>query len=117
MESIGINAFNSCRGLAGEVRLPVSLVEVKESAFISCTGITELTFAEGGDRRSLTFGKRAFASCSGLENIHFPDNLTELKAYYNGNSYENAYYGLTSLKELTIPGSLKNVTGQTGYYG
>ena len=116
--AVGVRAFDTCRELKGRVKFPIAFTEAKESAFISCTGITELTFAEGGDSRSLTFGRQAFYNCSGLVHIHFPDNLTELKAYYRyGNSTDNAYYGCSSLKELTIPGSLKNVTGRTGRAG
>ena len=46
--AVGVRAFDSCRELKGKVELPAALTEVKESAFISCTGFTELTFASGG---------------------------------------------------------------------
>ena len=85
---IGINTFNGCSCLSGELRLPESLTNIGEGAFQGCNGLSgELRLPEG----LTSIGSFAFYGCSGLS---LPERLTNIKE-------------ITSIKTSRLSGELK----------
>ena len=67
-------------------------------AFAWCTGLTSLTFPEG----LTTIEERAFYECTGLTSVTFPAGLTTIG--------ERAFMGCTGLASVTFPEGLTTVT-------
>lgn len=68
--SIGFMAFYRCIKITGKLTIKGN---IEISAFQRCTGITEIEF--NGDTE---IGENAFASCSQLKTISFPDSFSEI---------------------------------------
>lgn len=69
LEYIAGNAFYRQSKLA-RVTIPASVEVLGEYVFQACSGLTQVTFAEGS--RLALIGNYAFASCSSLQSISFP---------------------------------------------
>ena len=78
------------------VSIPATVEEIGEGAFNWCSALSTLRFAPGS--RLKTIGKYAFASCSSITSLTIPDGARNI-----GN---NAFYGLTNLKYLTMSGEV-----------
>lgn len=90
------------------VNIASTVTEIGESAF-SGSGVTTVTFANANVNPSGT-GKiikdHAFANCAGLVNIVLPEGLQYVS--------ESMFEACSSLKSVTIPTTVKNVSGEAG---
>ncbi len=77
------------------VVIPASVQDIG-SAFSGCTKLHTVEFAAGSQLTQLPY--RAFADCSALEQIIWPDNLQSI-AYA-------AFYGCSALKTVRLPDTL-----------
>ncbi|MDE5885346.1 MAG: leucine-rich repeat protein [Oscillospiraceae bacterium] len=83
------------------VSIPDTIISIPMSAFYKCENLTSVDLPSGLTQ----IGSEAFKACTSLKNITLPDTLTTI----DSRAFEGA--GLT---EITIPGSVSNVTG---FYG
>lgn len=90
---IGTGAFAKVECLE-EIRLPDSVVEIREDAFRECPRLKKIDL---GGTRSVSAG--AFYKCSLLEEIIAP----KLQQTLNNNNREGAFAYCSSLKELNLP--------------
>ena len=112
VKSIGSSAFEGCKGLTS-INIPDSVKSIGSSAFEGCKGLISITID------SATIWNRAFADCTGLEKVILGNHVERIARrkscrprqysgkmaviYYKSFAHENAFYGCTSLKEVTIP--------------
>ena len=100
VKALAEGAFMGCR-LSG-IRFPGSLAGIPDSAFYSCTGLTELSLP--GTITSI--GRNAFRDCSNLSSVTLPDGLRSIG--------QCAFSG-TSFTSVTIPASLERI-GESSFY-
>jgi hypothetical protein len=81
----------------GSYVIPNSVTSIAASAFVNCTGLTNVTIPDS----VTSLGQAAFAGCTGLTNVTIPDNVTAI-----GNG---AFLGCTSLTNVTIPNSVTSI--------
>lgn len=93
--TIGYNAFEGS-GLK-EVRLPNTLKELGDEAFMNCNKLKCVTITG----KNVVIGKNAFSGCKKLETLKLPDNLKSI-----GNK---AFYDCDVLKKVRIPASVKDI--------
>ena len=96
---IGENAFKQCSNIK-TVSIPASVVEIKNNAFDSCSGMTSITFA--ANSKLTTLGDEAFLWCTNLTTVELPDSITSI------GHYAFLYSGFTS---ITIPGKVGTIIG------
>ncbi|MBR6929812.1 MAG: leucine-rich repeat domain-containing protein [Bacteroidales bacterium] len=113
VQRIPAYSFNDCEGLAGNLTLPSSLVEIGTEAFSGCSGFTgNLTIPNS----VMTIGDDAFYGCSGFSgNLTIPNSVTMIGNWAFGNC-SGFTGGLTisnSLAEIGI-GVFYNCSGFTG---
>ena len=108
--SIGVNAFKNCVNLSGNISIPNSVVEIKNSAFYGCSSLTGLNLPA-----NLTvLGDNAFNRCNNLTgDIIIPTGITEI-----GNGLCNECYNITGLTlhdkvSLINPYAFANCTNLT----
>ena len=133
VRSIGSSAFSSCSGLTS-VEIPNSVTSIGNYAFSGCTGLTSIEIPNS----VTSIGNYAFSGCSGLTAVHIRDfsawcnidfgnsaaNPLSLakNLYLNGELLTElvipdgveelkfgAFYGCTSLKNVTIPNSVTSI--------
>lgn len=99
LQSIGMSAFGGCTALV-TVYLPQesALEVVGDSAFWGCTSLKSLDLSSTS---VWIIASRAFIECTALQEIRFPETLTEIR--------DRAFYQCTSLMELQFPSSLKTM--------
>ncbi|MBR2302374.1 MAG: leucine-rich repeat protein [Clostridia bacterium] len=88
----------------GDVCIPSSVKTIGEGAFMqqeNSTALKKISFAQGS--RLETIGVMAFAN-SNIESIVLPDGLQTIE--------NRAFYGLTQLKQIKIPSSLKTILSE-----
>jgi hypothetical protein len=93
---IGNNAFFNARGVTGLV-LPLSLNQIGSNAF-NGTKITSLDMSSlnnGIDSDSFVIKSQAFANCSELTTVIFPEHISGL--------YDNVFMNCTSLTSTNYP--------------
>ena len=73
--NIGNSAFAGCTGLTA-VSIPSNVVSIGNNAFLGCTNINSLSFDNSGDLQII--GGNAFASCSSLQSITIPESVTSI---------------------------------------
>lgn len=93
VKCIGTDAFKSCSGLIS-VEIPGSVKTIKSYAFRACTNLEKVKLHPG----LLTIETAAFSMCKSLRHMDLPDTLETLYP---------AFQGCISLRELTIPASVK----------
>ena len=115
--SIGESAFAGCTSLA-EVTIPASVTSINKSAFNGCSALASITVADDNisysssedgvlfdkDKTQLIiypFGKKS-------KNYTVPDTVTSIA--------DRAFYGCTSLAEVTISSSVTSI-GNSAFYG
>ena len=90
VKEIGTNAFE---GQAfKKIVLPKSLLTISNNAFLKCTNLETVEFAEGSMLQ--TIGDYAFQYCFSLKTIHIPEGVTTIGKY--------AFDGCNSLSEITL---------------
>ena len=130
--SIGSSAFSSCSSLTS-ITIPEGVTSIGERAFGWCGSLTSVTISEG----VTSIGNGAFSECSSLTNINvekenssyssidgilFNKTQTVIMKYpgeKKGTSYEipnsvtnigdEAFYGCSSLTNITIPNSVTSI--------
>ena len=100
VKALAKGAFMGCC-LSG-IRFPGSLAVIPDSAFYSCTGLTELSLPG----TITAIGRNAFRDCSNLSSVTLPDGLRSIG--------QCAFSG-TSFTSVTIPASLERI-GESSFY-
>lgn len=90
----------------GIIKIPASITSIGSSAFFNCTGLTKVTFADNSRLESIEYG--AFGSCSSLESIEIPDNVTSIGV--------QAFNNCSSLESVVIGSGVKKI-GTSAFYG
>lgn len=114
--AIGMEAFANCRGLR-TILMPVSVQAIGDYCFQGCSSLETIELCglrEDGERENVSLsviGYKAFADCSSLSSITFPDTFVQTNNSNEGAAYCNAmngkipvYYfdGCTSLQYIKI---------------
>lgn len=99
-------AFENCWSLE-EIELPGSLVQLESRAFYGCEKLKNITFtaytkADGARLKTIQYS--AFSYCP-IEEFRFPETVE---------STGSAFTGLTTLKKVELPESLKDLGTFTG---
>lgn len=94
---IGAFAFNSYAKLTS-VSLPTTLESIGDSAFISCTSLTDTNFLPSTD---ISMGDSVFAACTGIAVIAIPDGWTKIDA--------GAFASITQATAIAIPSTVKEI--------
>lgn len=125
VKNIGSFAFMSCISLT-TVELPGSVVSIGALAFQDCTSLTEVKFVEGETINLQIIGQYAFARCTKLAKVAFPDSLLVIGDYAfsdcsrlaNINLNEGlleigafAFYNNRNVKFINFPSSLQKIGG------
>ena len=114
-------AFKDCISLES-VTLPESLADFQAGAFLNCSSLKTLVFADGGKLRELkrtqTYTSTGLSTtlhvmghlwgCTSLETIVLPSNLREIG--------QNAFFG-TPLRTITIPETVKFISTEYLFEG
>lgn len=108
VQLISYGAFFRCSSLS-RISLPSSLSVLREGCFEQCSALESVTIPEGVD----TIYPRTFAGCRSLTHVQLPSSLVEFAPpFYFAHDheykeFEGAFEGCTSLKEITLPHSVK----------
>ncbi len=94
LETIGMSAFESCKGLTAKIVLPDSLEILENSVFKNCSNIPEIN--TGG---ATTLGSQVFYSCSNLVAAQLPEVLT----IGDGETDNYTFGSCTKLVSVEIP--------------
>lgn len=100
--AIAESAFTSCTWLT-EITFPDAVRSVGKEAFRGCTSLKAVHF--GSSLR--TISTSAFERCSALESVDLPDSLTAIDS--------SAFYGCTSLKSVRIPKGISVIRERVFY--
>ena len=100
---IGESAFEGCSGLT-KLYLPDTLTQLEYKSFFLCSGITEIILPN-----NLTeIENSAFSYCSGLTKLILPNTLTEIR--------ECAFESCSGLTEVKLPDTLTTI-GEGAFAG
>ena len=124
--TIGEYAFANCTGLTN-ITIPESVTTIGDHAFDGCSGLTSITIPES----VTTIGSIAFSGCTCLTTVTLNSNYITSKNYnYRSSTLKNifgkqvktyiigesvttigrdAFYGCTSLTNITIPKSVISI--------
>ncbi len=94
--SIGIYAFDGCRGLTN-ITIPDSVTVISWGTFSGCTGLISITIPDSVTRIDYS----AFSGCTGLTSITIPDSVTWILI--------GTFSGCTGLISITIPDSVTEI--------
>ncbi len=92
------SAFQSCSSLT-EITIPEGMTTIGGSAFQSCSSLTEITLPAG----VRYFGSSAFQSCSSLTRIMNFENTKVVSLY------STTFRSCSSLAEIALPASLTSI--------
>ncbi len=95
IEYIGVNAFAECTKLK-YIKLPNSLITIKNGAFQLCNSLTEMTIPGNVELKD-----GLFDCCSNLEKITIKEGVTSIPDYF--------CYACDKLKTVSIPSTVKSV--------
>ena len=102
---IGMNAFEHCDGLIGDLIIPNSVTKIEIAAFFGCVGFT-------GDlilpNSVVMIEDNAFGNCSGLTSLTLPDFVNDIGM--------DAFNGCTGITSFDIPSSV-NYIGLRAFNG
>ena len=128
LESIGNNAFNTCKNLTS-IDLPATVTTIGSWAFYGCSGITIATVRYTG---TMSLGQQIFEGSGLIEVNYYPQNIgdrmfnavTTLKNLYVNSATpptieSNAFAGITkSAVTVTVPaGSKSAFSSASGWSG
>ena len=91
------------KGKHGVYTIPDTTVEIGESAFRNCSGLTSIVIPNSVKQ----IGYGAFFRCSGLISINIPDSVTDIQ--------DAAFQQCSALSSIFIPASVTNI-GNSVYY-
>lgn len=83
-----------------EVTVAASVTVIRSSAFINCTTLERVIFAEGGTD-NLVIEDEAFKNCTGLSSITLPARLSELKVNEETHTM-SIFSGCTALTHINV---------------
>ena len=86
------SSSSSHSNIQGKLSIPASVQTIGYSAFVHCTGITEVAFEQGS--QLTTIGESAFYQCTGLKSITIPASVTSI-----GN---NTFGGCKALASMVV---------------
>ena len=89
-------AFASCTGLT-EITIPNSVTDIGNLAFAGCTGLTEVSIPNS----VTSIGSSAFSNCRGLKTVTIGNSVTTIGNW--------AFASCTGLTEVSIPNSVTNI--------
>ena len=101
-QQLPADVFDGCKKLTSEMLDQIidykRLTSIGGGALRGCTSLTYFNFSKF--EKSFTINSRAFADCTGLEEIILPDNLVE---FYKGQRYTtDVFGGCTGVKRLYL---------------
>ena len=100
---IGNSAFEGCCGLTS-VTIPNSVFSILGGAFSRCSGLTSVTIPNS----VTSIEMHAFSGCSALTSLTISNSVTSIG--------QQSFKGCVSLTSLTIPKSLTSI-GSSAFYG
>ena len=100
---IGNSAFEGCCGLTS-VTIPNSVFSILSGAFSRCSGLTSVTIPNS----VTSIEMHAFAGCSALTSLTIPNSVTSIG--------QQSFKGCISLTSLSVPKSLTSI-GSSAFYG
>lgn len=107
---LGVEAFAGY-GDNGTLTIPASVTDIASSCFYGCN-LTSISFEENSQLKSI--GDKAFEKCYGLTKLVLPEGVETLgeRLFISDEGGGNPF-------KVTIPGSVKNLSGATleGYRG
>ena len=109
--SIGNSAFSSCTGLT-EIVIPDNVTSIGYDAFKNCTSLASVTLGSGIE----SIRSSAFSGCTALTNIEFADgidwNNISIDSYILGSSIsQNKNVVINGTDLLTIQAALSKLSG------
>lgn len=106
---IGSMAFAYCNQLQ-EIVIPESVIEIGESAFCGCSGLTRIAgkFASADERCLVIDNVLVQFAPKGVNKYTIADGITAIE--------HDAFYESLSLREITIPSSVKSIGDYAFYY-
>lgn len=114
--AIGMEAFRNCRGLR-EISMPVGVQAIGDLCFQGCSSLQHIELCglkPDGERENVSLsviGRNAFAGCSSLTSITFPDSFRQTNNPNEDAAYRSAmdgkipvsyFEGCTSLQSICI---------------
>lgn len=103
LKTIGDYAFANNPHINGSLVIPDKVSTLGESAFDSCSGISELKIGAG----IRYVASNAFAYCKGLETVTLPANATKIG--------DNAFRCCEKIREITIPATVTTIRKNAFY--
>lgn len=99
LEGIGSHAFSDCRGLSGQLDLPLSIKVIADYAFYLCSSLTgSLVFPDSLEE----IGRSAFYGCSGFSGVlSLPDKLEIIEEF--------CFVDCKGFSSLILPKHLKEI--------
>lgn len=104
---ISSRAFENFVALVS-VEIPASVVNIGERAFIGCTGLENVTYADANKITSV--GRWAFSDCKNLVEIVIPGCVED-----TGEIYANTISGNKNLTTIRIGRGVKSINGSGAY--
>lgn len=98
LQTISTSTFQGMEKLKS-ITLPSSVVTISANAFLGCTSLEEVNFAE--DAAIMTIGTGAFAGCSALKSFEVPEKVKSI-------GYE-AFRGCTALTSVSLSAVTKDI--------
>ncbi len=105
VETICDSAFRNCSELA-EVCIPASVKLIDSAAFVFCTGLKDLCFAERNSAE-LRISSSAFSNCTALTELNLPEGLTFI-GYW-------AFSNCSELRRLSLPSTVSYIAGPSAF--
>ena len=98
VETVADGAFAGCVSMTDfPIHSTGAITYIGKNAFAGCTGLTEITIPETVNY----IGSTAFNDCTNVEELVLPHNATLYED--DANIGRDAFYGMTKLREITIP--------------
>lgn len=82
-----------------KVTIPASVVSIADYAFVSCTNLESVIFADISNSNLTTIGNVVFQGCSSLKSLVFPDSVTDMGLY--------SFQSCSSLESVSLSKNLK----------
>jgi len=100
LEKIGVLNFWGCQSLES-IKLPSTLIELKDCAFQNCRNLKEVVLNEGLRK----IGDSVFHQCVSLESINLPSTVTRIG--------QRVFIKCHSLRSINIPSTVTKISTHT----